>query len=100
MLRPRLCCLLLLGFLLLAGCRGPVGPGVVKVGPDGFIAWADARQLILSGGVVSVAQNHDRVVSLNLKDGTTYKTREDRLDEVIHFIEDHGLQDKISIATE
>jgi hypothetical protein len=99
MLHPRSCCLLLLG-LLLVGCRGPVGPGAVKVGPDGFITWADAKQLILSGEVISVAQNHDRVVWLTLKNDTTYKTREDRLDEVIRFIEEHGLQDKISIATE
>ncbi len=84
--------------VLFAGCGSP--RVTIPTDRDGFIPWRDARGLILSGRVSSVAQNHGRVVWLTLKDGTTYKSREDRLDEVIHLIEEHGLGDEITISTE
>jgi hypothetical protein len=99
----------LLFLMAFAVCQGPVDskPGdrgnvraTIKPDENGFISWEDAKRLILSGGTTSVAQTHERVVYVNLKDGTSYKTRETRLDEVVNLIRENGLQDKISIATE
>jgi hypothetical protein len=110
--KPILLAVLLLWLAPAAGCgppaqKGPTPPGVTRVDrstlkPDaeGYIPWEDAKRLILSGEVTSVAQNHARDVWLTLKDGATYKAREERLDEVWTFIKDNRLQNKISYATE
>jgi hypothetical protein len=77
-----------------------VDRSTIKPDAEGFIPWEDAKRRILSGEVTSITQTHDRVVGLTLKDGATYKAREERLDEVWTFLKDHRLQNKISYATE
>jgi hypothetical protein len=114
--RPILVAGLLLSLTPVSGC----GPSLDKTSPraggklavtsvdrstirpdaEGYIPWEDAKRLILSGEVTSVTQTRARVVGLTLKDGATYKAREDQLDEVWTFIKDHRLQSKISYVTE
>jgi hypothetical protein len=92
--------LLLLCLTLAGGCRKAFDKSALKPDAEGFIPWADAKRLILSGEVVAVSQTHARVVGMTLKDGTTYRSKEDRLDEVWTLIKDNNLQDRISFATE
>src|SRR5947209_327120 len=101
--KPILLAVLLLGLAPAGGCgpaveRGATPPGVTRVDrstikPDaeGYIPWGDAKRLILSGEVTSVTQTQGLVVTLTLKDGATYKAKEERLDEVWSFIKEHRL---------
>jgi hypothetical protein len=91
---------LLLSAALVGGCQRGFDRSALKPDADGFISWEDAKRLILSGETTNVAQNHERIVYITLKDGAEFKAREDRLDEVIRLIRDHGLEGQIGIATE
>ena len=93
--------LLLFLFLTLTfGCRSSFDQSTLKPDAKGFIPWNDAKRAILSGDVVAVAQNHAGVVWITFNDGTTFKAQENRIDEVLEFIRDNNLQDKITFATE
>ena len=87
----------LLGVCFMTGCGSSLDRTTLKPDAQGFIPWVDAKRAILSGEVVAVAQNHDRVVWITLKDDTTYMSRENQLDEVIDFIEKNNLRASISI---
>src|SRR5260370_7407797 len=89
--------LLLLCLTLGFGCRKAFDKSALKPDAEGFIPWADAKRLILSGEVVAVSQTHARVVGMTLKDGTTYQSKEKRLNEVWTLITHTHLQNLISL---
>ena len=65
------------------------------------ISWSEAIQIIMSGEVRQVTQTHSREVTLDLKDGTTYKAIEPQLDDVFKEIQRCGkLCTDIVLATE
>ena len=65
------------------------------------VSWTEAIQIIMSGEVRQVTQTHSREVTLDLKDGTTYKAIEPQLDDVFKEIQRCGkLCTDIVLATE
>jgi hypothetical protein len=73
---------------------------VVDRGQDGKISWNDAKRLIASGETKMVMQTHARLVVLQLKNGTSYQTVENQIDEALQYIRQCGLRGKIDYATE
>jgi hypothetical protein len=87
-----------LSLLTLVGCRrSAVDRTLLKVDENGFISWEDGKRLILSGETRSVARTHARVVSITLKDETTYKTKEEGTESVVQLIKDNGLEIQINM---
>ncbi len=85
-------------------------PDPVLVGPSGAypgpgegetVDWETAVQLINSGQVTAVFQNHDLTVTLTTVDGRTLVTTEPSIDEVFNVIDECGEAcSNISVATE
>lgn len=85
---------------LLLGCQETFDKSSLRPDAAGLVPWKDAQRAILSGEVVSVMQSHARGVTFTFDDGSTFQTKEDRLDEVWGLIRDNHLDGKISYATE
>ncbi|MBL8809638.1 MAG: hypothetical protein JNM43_05630 [Planctomycetaceae bacterium] len=85
---------------LLNGCQESFDKTTLRPDASGHVPWKDAQRAILSGAVVGVTQTHSKEVSFTFDDGSTFRTKEDRIDEVLDLIKDNHLEDTISIVTE
>ena len=76
--------------LLLAASEKGIDPTyfwlIVRNSLSQEIEWEKAKQMILSGQVMSVSQSHSRVVGLSMRDGRTYSTQEPKLDDVLPIV--------------
>lgn len=93
------CLALILPGLFLISCSG-LDLSKIDVGPDDTVAWDDAVTVITKGKVKHVIQAHNLSVRIYMKDGTSYKTMEPQIDEVIRVIRNAGKEDKIGIITQ
>lgn len=74
------------------------GPGADQ---PNQITWDGARQLILSAQVAEVFQLHDLTVTLTLKDGRVFETKEPDIDAVLDVLEECGEPcSDVAVATE
>lgn len=68
---------------------------------DNYIEWKEAVEIVKHGKVVTVMQDHSRVVSIILKDGSHFVTLEPSIDDVYEAIEQCGKKcNEIAIWTE
>ena len=72
----------------------------IHVGPDNTISWEDAKTIILKGDVTDVSQTHALDVWIRLKDGTSYRTREPKIDMVSAWLEKCGKKKQGVFVTE
>jgi hypothetical protein len=94
------CTLIGLLAVVLCGCHSCPDLSSIKVDSKGYIAWEDAKRIILGCPVDTVAQNHALVVSITLKDGKQFLTMEPQIDDAWLLIKSNGLRKKIHYATE
>jgi hypothetical protein len=100
-------CLSCLLVVLFNGCRdpvdldsNPVDLASIRVGQDGYISWEDAKRVLLHPDADTVMQAHSLDVKISMKDGTVFRTKEPKIDDVWRFIKANGLKDRINYDTE
>jgi len=72
-----------LAFSIFASSCGDKAPQEQKV-----VRWPEAVAFIRSGELLSGAQDHDRTVHLEMKDGRRYRTTEPNLDDVYKILKE------------
>ncbi len=86
---------LLSAFNLVAACADNPDQAATTV------SWEQAVDLINGGDVVSAFQAHNRLVTLNLRDGSVETAMEPELDDLFDVVRDCGTPcDTIALASE
>ena len=79
------------------GCAGVPSSGSAPA--PVLIPLDEARALIPSGQVREIFQPHQGCVILTLRDGRVLAFDQPHLDWVLHYVRDHGLEDRIEALT-
>jgi hypothetical protein len=86
--------------LCLASCGSSPDMSKIQVNENNTVSWEDAKVIIERGKVDCVAQSHSLDVTITMVDGTSYRTKEPKIDAVYDWLKKCGKRDKVGYATE
>lgn len=86
--------------LFLVSCGSPLDISEIEVGPDNTVSWEQAKVIIHKGDVDYVGQNHACDVTIVMTDGTSYRTKEPKIDAVNEVLKECAKWGKIGYMTE
>jgi len=72
----------------------------IQVHENNTVSWEDAKIIIERGKVDCVAQSHSLDVTIAIADGTSYRTKEPKIDAVYDWLKKCGKRGKVGYATE